>query len=355
MMDDSQSEWLPSDGLRRWMLIGILAVFAAVCLNALAVAIELARAEEADGFSLTDILDFSVIVPDILILVGFLLVARETNRLNLWRSSIAYFGISWLFAPMILLSDGEWQGWEIIVGLAVIGGIVGLLVIVAQRPRAFAITAAKTTLTGDSDEGHSDTSHSDTSHSDTSHSDKGGLDKGGLDKGHLDTGRTKAIKTPKTAKSGRPGWGCGSAVFVLMALRVLSRMVRKMNAEWIEMIPLIGIGVLACCIVGFTVWFAIAKIQARHQLGSMAAISGVVDIFSIVGVLALLGFATWVASTAAMENVELDDRDPRLVMAIASISLLDILTTLTVGILFYSIMGRTKDPWDVQFEQRGRY
>jgi hypothetical protein len=325
----SIAKWAPSADLRRWLLIGVWAVALNVCLSAASLAIDLLRDKEAQGFTVTDGLDWAAVLALIPVLLAFLALGRETPSLGLWRSSIGVFGATWLSQAMSAgaFADSESADlWEVLTTVAVVVGVVCLFVLVSRKPSSFLQPAP-----GESPA------------QEPAVEEPAAEGTAVKEPEPNEPGANRSEKAP----SKKRGWGCVTGVLAFTAARFLRKAFRRIDFDWGlvgSIAPIVILCCVLCCLLAFLVWFGISKIRLRHKLGSMAAVSGWADLVSAALSLAfylLVAFAIFQAAVH-QEDPDLYQRTLRIPGTIVDV--FDLLWTALLGGLFLSVRGRVARP-----------
>ena len=312
--DTQTTPWAPSANLRWWLLIGFWAVAVDVCLSAASVSIDLARTKEPQGFTITDGLDWAVILPHIVVLLAFLALAREALSISLWRSSIGVFGSMWLLAVWSVMPSSEAEGfgpWEALATVTLVIGIICIFVLISRRPAAFRQPAA----------GESPSQERAAKEPESNE---------------------PTANQPEKPRSEKSKWGCLSIVLAFVAARLLHKLFRHtgLGRGQVEAIATI---VIPCCVLlappVFLVWFGISKIRLRHKLGSMAAVSGWADLVSATLGLAAFVFIAVATVQAALREQELDWYEPTLRIPTTVESVYDLVWKALFAALFLSVRG----------------
>ena len=168
-------------------------------------------------------MDLLCLFPGFLILLAFLALAREAGSLGLWRSGIGVFGSMWLLGA-VAYSDpvvGP-AGLDAVLAVAVGIGVVCLFAIVARNPSGFMQPATAKTLAKESES-----------------------------------------EKPKSKGS---GWGWLSALGAAILIRLVVKGLRRIDVGWFDLLCVVGVLILVCCFVVFSIWFGISKIRLRGKL-----------------------------------------------------------------------------------------
>lgn len=330
-MDQERSPmWLPSAQLRQWMGIGAVALAIDICLSLTSLVITLVRQHEPEEFSITQLLDTSTLIPEFFVLVAFLKLARETASLGLYRSSIGFFASTWLLITFMLIDgNGEWDD-IILTLLTTIGTVVMFVVVFRDRSHLpeFAEQPLEDAVVQVPDPDR-----------------------------QLLSAETSANRSqssmPTGGESSGSGWGCGSAVLAGILLKALSRGLRNANFNWVPILAIGLVSILACTAIVFAIWFGLSKIRLRDKLGPIATLCGTADIVTLVVQLAALGIVLSVLLSPAMAEQEPDFHEPILLVPMVLSSVVDIAWTGLHFVMFVMIGQRITDPWSTATELEG--
>ncbi len=326
MSEVSSPRWLPSEQLRQWTAIGAVALAIQICLSTASLVSTLIGQQPPGDSSLTQLLDTSTLIPEFLILVAFLKLARETASLGLYCSSTGFFASAWLLQTFALIdANGEW-GDIILAILLVIGTVVMFVVVFRDRSHmpefAGELSAGVNGPDWESEPGPT---------------------------AEKSLPRRPELSPPNRKASSSSGWGCGSALLVGVVLKALSRGLRNANFNWI---PIFAIGLFFTLVftsIVFSIWFGLSKIRLRDKLGPVAMFCGAADILALAAELALLGLVL----SIAMAEREPDFREPMLLIPMVLASVVDIARTGLYFALFITIGQRIADPWKMATQLEG--
>lgn len=340
MEDSFAASWLPSERLRQWAMWGALAAGIDVALLSSGAAADVAQPQAAGGIALSDVLDALVIVPELMVLLALVAVAREIRSLGLWRSSIGYFGSSWLFIPLLFLSDEDDGTQALVAGLVVLVGTIVLLVVVSRKPRVFS-EPESVRLKRDE-------------HADWPPRRDDMLAEPAGEEDRTESAQPAAASEPSaTGDTAGRAWGCGTTLAVLTLARLLTRGLRNAKIEWEILVPMAGFGFLLACAAVFAVWFGLAKIRARGKLGTMAVVSGGADLLFVIGMLAAITVGLVILLPRILNGEEIED-DAGMTWAVHAITLLEIVARLMTGLLLVAVWRREEDPWDAELSRSRR-
>jgi hypothetical protein len=269
-LETAEEPWVPSPSLYRPLLGGALATLLAAGLAVASSALEFKQAN-AQGFTLAHTLAFAALVPGILVVRTFYLLARESESFNLQKGCLGLFGTLVLIevydlASQHILLPGPQIGLWMVIGLGLLA-LIGAVFVPAPGSQV-----------------------------------------------------KKAAGDEAPATSGKPASGLvGSLAVVLFVLvkllgkgilgkllliRGLGKLLRNMNAGWE---PIVSIGLLLCGGMYLTL-FAVSKIRLRSKLGGMAALAGWTELV----LLAVVG-GVWIAQLmdmmSAMNQPGINDKD----------------------------------------------
>ena len=311
--------WAPSANLRRWLLIGAWALAVSMCLSAASLSIDLSRTKEPQGFTITEILLWADVLPQILALLAVLALAREVASIGLWRSGIGVWGSGWLFIAMGAtgFTGGEDVNlWDVLIMVAVGVGLVCLFVLVARKPVSFLppVPVEPNLQEPAAPEPTSD--------------------------------QPSADQTEKPPSRWSP-WPWLYGLAVVGAARALRNLFRHIRVNW-GVVGAFALVVLLCCLfcsfLTFWAWFGISKIRLRRKLGSMAAVSGWADLVSTGLWAASHVFTTFAIIQATLHDQELDLYDPRFRIHTPVVDGCDLARMGLFAALFLSIRGRVARP-----------
>ncbi|MCO6453685.1 MAG: hypothetical protein J5I93_00075 [Pirellulaceae bacterium] len=335
------TSWIPSERLRQWAMWGALAAGIDVALLSSGAAAEFLQPQGAGGVPLSDILDALVLLPELMVLAALVAVARDIRSLGLWRGSIGYFGCSWLFIPLLFVSDEDDGSRALIAGLVVLVGMIVLLVVVSRKPQVFSEPEPVRAGRDDQDDWPP--------RRDDVFAQPAGEQE---DRTETEPPVASSDKSATGEAAGR-AWGCGTTLAVLTLVRLLTRGLRNAKIEWEILVPVAGFGFLLACATVFAIWFGLAKIRARGKLGTMAVVSGAADLLFVCGMLATVAVGLVILLPRILEGEAIED-DAGMTWAVHAITLLDIIAKLMTGLLLVAVWRREEDPWEAELSRSRR-
>ena len=314
--------WVASRNLRLWLLIGALAVLVAICFSGASCWIDFSRHQEPEGLTITDALDWLCVLPQFVILLAFLALARETLSLGLWRSSIGVYGSTWLMTVLVYSEPtaGPGGGYAVL-AVAVVLGAICMFAIIARNPASF---LQPTATESPAPQPRPDPP----------------------DAGQPDTKPAESEK-PKSKAS---GWGCLSTLGAVAIARVVVKGLRRAHVDWFDFLCFAAYFAFLGCFAVFSIWFGICQIRLRRKLGIMAVVSGWADILNVAVYAAYFVYVGWFTISAVMNEQEPDFFDPRMRIADAATSLYAIACDVLTGALFLSVRSRSKPDWAEVFD-----
>jgi hypothetical protein len=262
------SLWRPNYRCRRWLLIGLIMLAADLVLGLLATALEFRHWGE-DGFSPDVVVAYVAIIPQIVFITSYLVLAREAGERGLWKSAAGMLG-SYLVMCLLSIVFMEVlpEAGNTAITVAAAAGIVALL--------AFSISGIPRF-----------------------------------------TNQVAADQPPspasETASSGDGGFGWLGGIAAFIAFVVMRAIVRRFIMpvfgarlgidDWalIECVAIIAFGLT------FAVWFAITKIRLRRKLGAMACVIGTTEILIILVHVGMAAVILCMIMTEAAAAPQLDD------------------------------------------------
>jgi hypothetical protein len=262
----SSTLWQPSNRCRKWLLIGIFALLADLLAGVVATVLEFRNWGE-EGFTPDVVLSYAAIIPQIIIITSYLVLARECGARGLWKSVGGMAGSYLLMCliGLVMLEVLPDIGNVAIMAIAALGlvGLIGFSVSGIPRFSSLAET---------------------------------------------NSSPPESAQDPEpSAKLGCLGYLVG--FIVLVAVRgVMRRFIGPFFRgfaidDWV-LLEFLAIGLFG---LSFAIWFAVTKIRLRAQLGSMACVLGITEIVILIihAGLAVLIFAAIISEAAA--NPQLDD------------------------------------------------
>lgn len=258
--------WTPSDSSRRWLLIGVFMLTADFVLSVLSTALEF-RYWDQDGFTPNVMLSYVAILPQMIVLLSYLVLARDAGARGLWKSVAGMMG-AYLLTCVLSLT---------FLDVLPAAGSTAVLVATVLGLLALAIFSFS------------------------------GLPRFG-DEADVPESPTKSIAPTAPAQYGWLRY-VGIIVGYLVLRSAAKSLSRFVGADQFGVDDWVVIGFLALLVFGlsFTIWFAVAKIRLRATLGNMACACGVIEIAILLvhAGLAAAIFAVIIAESAT--SPELDD------------------------------------------------
>ncbi|MBC8871438.1 MAG: hypothetical protein H8E44_18600 [Planctomycetes bacterium] len=299
LADEDSSKWTPQERLGGRLLVGAGAALVTICLTAIGMYFELTQVNEPDGVTPTDMVDTVAILPEIVVLLAFLGLARETNSIGLWRSSIVFFAIGWIVSAGFVLAEltlpDQWQVLALTAGVS----IVCLIVLVARRPRWYRPAPLPP--------------------------------------------KPDVSDRPSSAskKKGTGGIGCMTIFGIYMLIKIGVRLIR--NAARIDLAALLAWGLILAIGLLYAVpavCFGISKIRLRDKLGVTAVLSGILD---FIGAALAAAVFVWLGVLLSQQGETDEMWDPVVTIAFGFHS---IIYDLVVVALFLSVRNLISPSWN---------
>ena len=253
----------PGERCRRWLLIGMILLLIDLVMGVASTVLEFQHWGE-EGFTPDVVLGYAAIIPQMLIVVAYLVLAREADARGLWKSCAGMAG-SYLLVCLIglVLLEVLPAAGNTAVMIVVAIGILGLLGFSISGIPRFAEPSAP------------------------------------------------ATPEDEAKSSGVPGWIGGLASFIVyLVLRGLyRRFIRPVLGEGFEADDWTMMEFFALLVFGvsFAIWFAITKIRLRRKLGSMACVTGSAEILILLVHAGMAIAVLAVIINTAAVNPQIDD------------------------------------------------
>ena len=263
---NEQAEWRAGELARRWLLFGIFAALVDGGLQGAGAALEL-RFWRHDGLTPETLVGLLAILPQIVLLIAFLNLAKDLGGRRLWKSAFGFYCCGWLGLLLNLTTYDALPRW--LTMLISIAGGVGILAMViflfGKWPVFPSQSPVKQSDTADSPE-----------------------------------------QSPK-------GTGCLGQIIVVSILIALKLALRN-HKRWFWWAPgdvegwaffeILFVLVLFI-IFGFS--FAVAKIKLRRKLGGMSALLGCTELLVGAIHLTMLAFGIGILTVTIVNHPEIDD------------------------------------------------
>jgi hypothetical protein len=301
----------PSERCSRWLVIGTIALLIDLALGVASTALEFQHWGE-EGFTPDVVLTYLAVLPQILIVVSYLVFAREAEMRGLWKSAAGMLG-SYLLVCLfgLVMMEVLPKTGNIAIMIAVAVGLLGLIGFLISGIPGFAQ--------------------------------------------HCEPVADAQSTADESQSSGGPGWIGAFAMFIgFLVLRGLFRVFIKpmLGAgfdidDW-QMVELLALVVFG---VSFAMWFAVTKILHRRTLGGMACVTGTVEILIL---LIHAGMAITIITILINEvavNPLLDDAavdqllDPWAKRASLAFAASHAVWVVLTVMFFVSVRNRSKSHW----------
>ena len=236
----------------RMLKYGCYALAVGIALEVARVVLESTAKWRVGDVLLTDIVAYSQLVPEVLVMLALLTIARLMKSIGLWRSSILFYGSLWLLGSFALSTNDDpnqpLSGIQVAITAGICLGVLAVLALVAFKPSMFRKPQVSEVV-----------------------------------------GESKSGSQGKRDDSGQKLAGL-LVILLYGTFRLGTRWLANLGIDWLE-IALLGevLTLMLSTIIG-AIWMGISKLRLRCELGVAATVSGCLDILlavAMVGVIVL--------------------------------------------------------------------